>query len=192
MNLTMFNQLAKITDHLYLSSAAAVTHPKLIQNGITHVINVTMEMPNIAVKDVQCIQIHVDDMPGANLRAYFDRCADKVHHVHKRGGRTLIHCVAGVSRSASLCMVYLMKYHRMRLLEAYYHVKGRRPVIRPNPGFWKQMVDYERQLFGSNSVQMVPSSIGLIPSVYKEESRNMVWFPSSSSSMQSRSRKNYY
>lgn len=57
--------------------------------------------------------------------------------------------MAGVSRSASLCIVYLIKYERMSLRQAYHYVKSARPIIRPNVGFWKQMVDYERKLRGT-------------------------------------------
>lgn len=177
----MFNQIASITDHLYLSSAAAVKPDRIRTVGITHIINCTLEIPNLNLPTVESIQIHVEDAPHARLSVYFDRCADKIHQVHKRGGRTLVHCVAGVSRSASLCIAYLMKYHRFNLSEAYYHVKKRRPVIRPNPGFWRQLIDFEQKLFGRNSVKMIQSGIGWIPDVYKDETRNMVWFPSSHS-----------
>lgn len=61
-----------------------------------------------------------------------------------------MHCMAGVSRSASLVMIYLVKYERMTLRQAYHYVKSARPVIRPNVGFWKQMVDYEKRLRGAS------------------------------------------
>ncbi|VDK56174.1 unnamed protein product [Cylicostephanus goldi] len=63
--------------------------------------------------------------------------------------------MAGVSRSASLVMIYLVKYERMTLRQAYHYVKSCRPIIRPNVGFWKQMVDYEKRFRGSASVTMV-------------------------------------
>ena len=97
-------------------------------------------------------------------------------------GRTLVHCVAGVSRSASICIAYLMKYERMTLDQAYRHCKRRRPVVHPNVGFWRQLIDYERRLFGRNTVKMVQSSIGLIPDVYKKETEHMVWLPTASRS----------
>lgn len=177
----MFTQIAHITDHLFLSSAAAVKPDRIRSLGITHIINVTLEMPNLNLPNLECIQIHVDDTPSARLSLYFDRCSDKIHQVHLRGGRTLVHCVAGVSRSASLCMAYLMKYHRMNLEQAYHHVKKRRPVIRPNGGFWRQLIEYEKRIFGRNTVKMVHSgTYGYIPDLYKEESRNMVYLPTSS------------
>ena len=59
-----------------------------------------------------------------------------------------MHCVAGVSRSASLCIIYLVKHENMSLRQAYYCVKAVRPIIKPNIGFWRQMVDYERKYRG--------------------------------------------
>ena len=177
MDLSMFNQIAQINDHLFLSSAGAIKSERVRTLGITSIINCTMEIPNLKLPNLECIQIHVEDTPSSRLGMYFDRCADKIHQVSKHGGKTLVHCVAGVSRSASLCIAYLMKYQRMTLEQAYHHVKKRRPVVHPNVGFWKQLIDYERRLFGRNTVSMVPSGIGPIPDVYKEETRNMVWGP---------------
>lgn len=42
-------------------------------------------------------------------------------------------------------------------------------------GFWKQLVDYEYQLFGRNSIKIIPSNIGFIPDIYENEVKSMVW-----------------
>ncbi|XP_041353903.1 dual specificity protein phosphatase 14-like isoform X2 [Gigantopelta aegis] len=183
MDRNMFSQIAQITDHLFLSSAAAVSGERVRGLSITHIINCTMDIPNLHVPGVDCIQIHVDDLPSANLSLYFDSVSDKIAQIHQRGGKTLVHCVAGVSRSASLCIAYLMKYYHKTLEDAYRHVKQKRSVIYPNFGFWRQLIDYERRLFRTNSVKMVQSNIGWIPDVLEKETRNMVWFsgPKSSS-----------
>lgn len=168
----MFSQIAQITDTLYLSGCHALKASKLRQLGITHVVNATKEIGDMP--DVHTIRVLVNDVPTARLSGYFDKVADKVDKVRKDGGRVLIHCVAGVSRSATLCIVYLMKHHRMTLREAYNHVKSRRAVIHPNVGFFKQMLDYEKKLFGKNSVKFINSPMGPIPDVYKEQAKGMV------------------
>ena len=99
------------------------------------------------------MKIRIDDTPYAQLSLYFDVVADKIRSVRERGGRTLVHCMAGVSRSASLCIVYLMKYDRQTLLQAYHYVKAARPIIRPNVGFFRQMVEYERKLRGKSPAE---------------------------------------
>ena len=63
-------------------------------------------------------------------------------------------------RSATLVLAYLMKYHRMKLIDAHAYVKERRPLIRPNAGFWKDLVEFEKKLFHKNTVDMVESKIG--------------------------------
>ena len=81
MDLAMFSQIAEITDSLFLSSAAAVKGERIRTLGITHIINITMDIPNLKMHNVESIQIHVDDMPTAHLGVYFDRCADKINQV---------------------------------------------------------------------------------------------------------------
>ena len=58
------------------------------------------------------VRIPVNDLPHAQLSPYFDKVADLIEKRSQKGERCLVHCVAGVSRSASLCIAYLMKYHR--------------------------------------------------------------------------------
>ena len=64
-------------------------------------------------------------------------------------------------RSATLVLAYLMKYHKMKLIDAHTYVKEKRPLIRPNPGFWKDLVDFEKKLFRKNTVNMVESKFGV-------------------------------
>ena len=68
-----------------------------------------------------------------------------------------------------------MKYQNMSLKDAHALVKSRRPFIRPNLGFWRQLVEYENSLFGRTSVKIVPSSIGFIPDIYENEVKSMQW-----------------
>ncbi len=40
-----------------------------------------------------------------------------------------------------------MKYHQMRLDEAYYYVKKKRDCICPSDGLWQQLIDFDKKLF---------------------------------------------
>ncbi|KAH7714251.1 Protein C04F12.8 [Aphelenchoides avenae] len=165
----VFGQISEINDHLYLSGAGVLRPEKIKQKKIACVVNATTEEPNAYLPGVDYMKIRIEDNPYARLDHYFDMVADKIRA--DRGGKTLVHCMAGVSRSASLCIVYLIKYERMSLRQAYHYVKSARPIIRPNVGFWKQMVDYERKLRGHTTVQMirVDHCDLLIPDVYSND-----------------------
>jgi protein-tyrosine phosphatase len=174
----IMGQICEISDGLYLSGARAIKISKLRELGITCIFNVTIELPNLPIDNVEYVKISIDDSPFANLGYYFDRVADKIEEVRRRGGKSLVHCVAGVSRSASLCIAYLIKYKRMSLRKAYQHVKSRRHIIRPNPGFFRQLVEFEGRVLGSNSVTMVWNAAagGHIPDLYEPEYNNTMSF----------------
>ena len=58
----------------------------------------------------------------------------------------MVYCRAGMSRSASLCIAYFMRYHDMSMDEAFAFVKEKRPIIHPNPGFLRQLKQFEAKL----------------------------------------------
>ncbi|PAV83362.1 hypothetical protein WR25_16110 [Diploscapter pachys] len=167
----IFGQISEINDHLFLSGAGVLKPDKLRQKKIVFIVNATTEEPNAYFQGVDYMKIRIDDHPYARLSDYFDQVADKIKQVKDKGGKTLVHCVAGVSRSASLVIVYLIKHERMTLRQAYHYVKSARPVIKPNIGFWKQMVDYEKHLRGTSTVQMLntPQCDLPIPDVYMDD-----------------------
>jgi atypical dual specificity phosphatase len=102
----------------------------------------------------------------------------QIEEVRQAGGRTLVHCTAGVSRSASLCLAYLMKYEHMALRKAFSHLRSVRPAVRPNSGFFRQLIDLERRLLGHESVAMVHNAAAgmQIPDVYEIDYQKMLWF----------------
>lgn len=168
--------LCQVTDYLYLSNGRAAGDSSLLaRNKITCIINVTeTRSSSPPLPRLEYIHIPVSDSPVFPLSDHFDRVADVIHMNGESGGRTLVHCKAGVSRSAALCLAYLMKHRGLTLLGAYKLLKSCRPMVRPNNGFWKQLIRYECELRGCTTVHMVSSTMGDIPDIYEEETRNMV------------------
>lgn len=66
----------------------------------------------------------------------------------KSDTRVLIHCHAGISRSPTIAIAYIMKYINMTMLNAYSFVQLRRRIISPNLNFMGQLVEYESKLKG--------------------------------------------
>lgn len=78
------------------------------------------------------------------------------------------------NRSATLVLNALMSVWGVSLRDSYFILKAKRSFIRPNFGFWRQLVEREVQLFGHNFVVMVTSAIGAIPDLYTEEVSGMI------------------
>lgn len=58
----------------------------------------------------------------------------------------LIHCQAGVSRSATIAISYIMKNSTLTMLEAFKFVKSKRSIIAPNLNFMGQLYELEQLL----------------------------------------------
>lgn len=58
----------------------------------------------------------------------------------------LVHCVAGVSRSVTVTLAYLMQRHRLCLRDAFELVRSRKTDIAPNFHFMRQLHSFERDL----------------------------------------------
>lgn len=76
-----------------------------------------------------------------------------------------------------------MKYMNMTLREAFRLVRSKRKIIRPNNGFFQQLIDYERSLYGQTTVEMVPvrnadSPDCVVPDVFYEVCKGIVWLKS--------------
>ncbi|XP_029971885.1 dual specificity protein phosphatase 18 [Salarias fasciatus] len=145
--------LSQITPTLFLSGAEAPMNATLVsQKGITLIVNATLNHACPTYPGVECLRIPVSDLPSARLGDHFDRVAERIHG--NRGGGTLVHCAAGMSRSPALVMAYLMRYRGVTLCQAHRWVQESRPYVRLNAGFWEQLLQYERRLYGKNTVKV--------------------------------------
>lgn len=67
------------------------------------------------------------------------------HLTNERGG-VLVHCVAGVSRSASVVIAYLMWKNKINFESAFRIVRQARPIVEPNSNFVNQLKSFEKLL----------------------------------------------
>ena len=169
--MSFLGEITKVTDHLFISAVSAVKPDRIRDLGITCIINCTVDMPLLNIPSVETIRISIDDLPTVTISTYFERCIEKICETKKKGGKTLVHCMAGVSRSATIVLAYLMKGHGMTLRDAYYLLKARRSVIQPNVGFFRQLMEFEKKIYGKGTVHFVSSPVGAIPDVYRTESK---------------------
>ncbi|XP_016120071.1 dual specificity protein phosphatase 22-B-like [Sinocyclocheilus grahami] len=66
-----------------------------------------------------------------------------MHESRLKGEGCLVHCLAGVSRSVTLVVAYLMTVTTLGWQEALAAVKVARPCASPNMGFQKQLLEFE-------------------------------------------------
>jgi len=85
------------------------------------------------------------DVDYYDMTKHFDRCFDFIDK-NRKFTNVLVHCWAGISRSATIVITYLMKKYDFSFDEAHSFVKKKRRQIYPNPGFIRQMRNFDSQL----------------------------------------------
>ncbi|XP_004844408.1 dual specificity protein phosphatase 2 [Heterocephalus glaber] len=137
----------EILPFLYLGSCS---HSSDLQGlracGITAVLNVSASCPNHFEGLLRYKSIPVEDNQMAEISVWFQEAIGFIDSVKNSGGRVLVHCQAGISRSATICLAYLIQSRRVRLDEAFDFVKQRRGVISPNFSFMGQLLQFETQV----------------------------------------------
>ncbi|KAG8196188.1 hypothetical protein JTE90_007916 [Oedothorax gibbosus] len=118
--------------------------------GVSHILNVATGVPNCFPAEISYKRIDIRDHPDMDIRRHFDECFKFVDE-GRRKGWVLVHCNAGISRAATICIGYLMSRLGLRMCAAVSKVREARPIISPNCGFLRQLMVYEEELFGETS-----------------------------------------
>jgi protein-tyrosine phosphatase len=65
----------------------------------------------------------------------------------------LIHCAAGLSRSPTFAIAFLMKENKWHFEKAFEFMKSKKTTINPNFGFKNQLKLYEEELFNPHDLK---------------------------------------
>lgn len=145
---------------IYIGDVAAAKNKSFLRMmGITHVLNAAegcrygqvdtghsyyRDMPSIRYMGFSMI-----DAPTTDISRYFYDAAKFIDSAISSGGKILVHCLVGMSRSATCVLAYLMICRKMSDSEAIRKVRMRRE-IRPNEGFLQQLADLDMELKRKN------------------------------------------
>lgn len=153
-----FATLHPITDSLFLTSffglcCENLSHPETgCQPRL--IINASSDLPSFR-GPWTTYRVAVEDDRNTTIYPFLSDAADAINTAIKGGGNVIVHCMAGVSRSASIVMAYLIKWKKMSLRTAYNTVVSIRPVARPNSTFLSQLGRFEREVIGVESTNMI-------------------------------------
>ncbi|CAB3410032.1 unnamed protein product [Caenorhabditis bovis] len=158
----------EVSPYLYLGNGETARNREILDKyAITYVINVTSNLPNVFENDpnMHYLRISVDDNSSHNLTKFFQDAFAFIKTAQDNQKGCLVHCLAGISRSVTICLAYLMHNRRVPLEIAYDWLQNKNASIAPNFHFMGQLTDYERLLGLENSCfGTYPSSAPRSPS----------------------------
>ncbi|KAM9031195.1 dual specificity protein phosphatase 19 [Sarcophilus harrisii] len=117
----------------------------LKKHKVTHILNVAYGVENAFLNDFTYKNICILDLPDTNIISYFPECFEFIEEAKLKDGVVLVHCNAGVSRSAAIIIGFLMSTEKITFTSAFSLVKNARPAICPNSGFMEQLQAYQQE-----------------------------------------------
>ncbi|XP_034353967.2 dual specificity protein phosphatase 13B isoform X2 [Arvicanthis niloticus] len=144
----------EVWPNLFLGDAyAARDKSRLIQLGITHVVNVAAGKFQVDTgakfyrgTPLEYYGIEADDNPFFDLSVYFLPVARYIRDaLNTPRSRVLVHCAMGVSRSATIVLAFLMIFENLTLVDAIQTVQAHRDIC-PNSGFLRQLQVLDNRL----------------------------------------------
>ena len=173
-----FMEMSQITPEVYLTGLFGLNKENFEQYKINNVINVSCEVPAVDIRGISFTRVFIDDLEGQDMSPYFEQIADNIARTAQRGGHTVVHCMAGVSRSTAAVLAYLIKYKNMTLKDAFNLVHSKRQCIKPRVEFMEQLMKYELKYRRSNSFKMVKHTDNgvtvTVPDFWLEQHMDMV------------------
>ena len=154
----------KIRERIWLGNAANSRDIKWMKKcGITHTLNCTEEIaiPEMIKKYIKGYKrIEIRDKETEKISKYIEESNKFIDDVlYNQSGseknKILIHCQQGISRSCSFLAAYLMWKEELSFGKVLVDIRGKRPIVAPNDGFYAELQEYEELLQpnDSNSVK---------------------------------------
>lgn len=145
---------SRIFDWLYIGGEEAATDAVYLQFlGIQRVVNCCERIP-FASQSTANLQLRMRDVPKELLSSHLPSAFDFLDEAKEAGETVLVHCRSGASRSVAVVLAFMIVHERVRLADAWTHVRARRSVARPNRGFMEQLLQYDRIRNGPSALTL--------------------------------------
>ncbi|TFH41203.1 MAG: dual specificity protein phosphatase family protein [Lysobacterales bacterium] len=136
-NLSMSMIVMDVPDQVHpgvwIGSYSSAADDAFLGKEIDVVLNMAIECDYaLSVPKIQLVKIGIEDGRLTNT-GVFGKAAEVIHQARSAGKTVLVHCAAGVSRSSTAVLAYLMLYENMGWVQALEHVQKSRPCVNPHP-----------------------------------------------------------
>jgi len=156
----------EIIPRLWLGNARASMNEEFIRrNNITVVFNCTKNLPFSPIIPIK-YRIPVDDNLEEeeirNMELWSGEIAYKMINEYISGKHILVHCMAGMQRSAASVAFMLISYNKLRALDAMRYIKNKRAIaFYPRANFGRSIDYFDRRYHGEilpevNKLNIIP------------------------------------
>lgn len=138
-------EATEIIENLWLGNIASATNRKqLLAHDIKNIVVTAIGVRQL-FSEINYVYIPLRDTESEFILSQIKQILPQVHDMVLKAP-TLVHCMVGASRSATLVICYLMRFKRINLKDSLALVKDKRPIVDPNSGYLKQLQEFEKEL----------------------------------------------
>jgi len=116
----------------------------LSENNIKAIVNcASLVCKNKFENEIKYLDLQINDSINTDILSLFKNVFEFIGLHRALGYGVLVHCFAGKSRSSAIIIGYLMNNYKISFSESYQWVQEKRPIIKPNEGFVRQLLQFE-------------------------------------------------
>ena len=136
-----------LDNFLYLSNYKAASNIlELEKNNIKYIINCSGDICENICNYINYLTLNLKDNTKENIECVFYKCIDFINQCKKENKKILIHCLQGISRSATITIAYLIYNNKMNVDKAFNFIQKKRKIINPNLNFFLQLELFYKRL----------------------------------------------
>lgn len=113
---------------------------------IVNMCNEPLTQDDVVNEKTIIFNINTYDEFDFDLYKYFDYTNSIIDISEHKRHRTLVNCHAGISRSVTILMAYLLYKYKMNPQEAFEFILKKRDIVNPNEGFRQQIKKYYKKI----------------------------------------------
>ncbi|XP_043484347.1 probable dual specificity protein phosphatase DDB_G0283417 [Leptopilina heterotoma] len=142
-------EIVEIISGLYLSSQDPVMSEELLlKYSIKNILSIGIQVP-VKFNSIRYYFIEILDLPEFDIFQCLKQCLEIIDNCCCHGDENiLVHCNAGISRSPTIVIAYLMAREKLTFHDAFQRVKLQRERIKPNEGFIRQLTMNSQDIQG--------------------------------------------
>jgi len=165
-----------LDDFIYLGSDMVAQNKEELQRiGITHIVNCSGDYSqNYYPEDFKYKKYHLKDHPIENIESVFYDAIKFMEECEDGKGKCYLHCVQGISRSATLVMSYLILKRGWDYKTTFEFIQTKRPIVNPNLSFITQLMWLQKRLYAPFDQIPVYPRIYIVSSHEKEDPTKIV------------------
>ncbi|AGE55597.1 dual specificity protein phosphatase 16 / mitogen-activated protein kinase phosphatase 7 [Acanthocystis turfacea Chlorella virus MN0810.1] len=149
----------RITNHVWVGSRATAADPVFLKkNDIKFIVNCSKDIPKYT--DIPMLRVPVNDsaQDAEKMGKFLKMAALAIRDVTRYNGNVLVHCYAGMNRSATVTAAYLMTIKGLTAQQAIDIIKKKKPETFTPMNFRPALKSYEETLKKNGVIGKKPAT----------------------------------